>query len=129
MNVLLIVSHGSRRSDSNDEVRRLAGRIAGDAGSAFHKVGCAFLELTGPSIDVVIAELAAGGATTIVVFPYFLAAGTHVASDIPRIIDGERARYPHIGFHVIPHFGAMEGLGELILSHVDLSASRLKSRG
>ena len=83
MKSLLIVAHGSRRAASNDEVRALSERVARQAGDAYRRVECAFLELAEPSIpDGIQAEIDAG-AVDITVVPYFLSAGRHVAEDIP----------------------------------------------
>jgi len=124
MKVLLIVSHGSRRKESNNEVRRLAERIAEQAGSSFSKVSCAFLELTHPTIDAAIDALAGEGATEIVVFPFFLAAGTHVVNDIPRIIDEARGDLPDVDISVVSHLGALPGLIHVILDHIELSTAK-----
>ena len=79
MTSLLIIAHGSRRAASNDEVRALAAAVRTQPGQAYAHVDAAFLELAEPSIATGLAELAAKGATEIVAFPYFLAAGTHGA--------------------------------------------------
>jgi sirohydrochlorin cobaltochelatase len=118
MKALLIVSHGSRRKDSNDEVRRLTDRVRENAGPAFDHVECAFLELSSPQLDSAIADLADEGATEIILFPYFLAAGTHVHNDIPRIIDEEKTNFPQIHFEILPHLGALQGISTLILNHI-----------
>ena len=47
----------------------------------------AFLELAEPSIPQGLAQCLALDAEEIIVFPYFLAAGTHVADDIPEALD------------------------------------------
>ena len=44
MKALLIIAHGSRRKESNEEVRRLSSRITENAGPAFDLVMGAFLE-------------------------------------------------------------------------------------
>ncbi len=123
MKALLIIAHGSRRKDSNDEVRRLADRIRENSGPAFGLVASAFLEISSPQMDSAIADLAEEGATSIVVFPYFLAAGTHVAHDIPRIVEEEKEAYPNIDFEILPHLGALQGISSLILKHIYKSAS------
>jgi sirohydrochlorin ferrochelatase len=123
MKALLIVSHGSRRKDSNEEVRLLTERVAQNIGPSFEKVSCAFLELTSPTIDMAIAEVVGEGATEIVVFPYFLASGTHVVNDIPRIVQEGREKFPNIGMTVIPCLGAIQGISDLILDHIELSTS------
>ena len=118
MKALLIIAHGSRRSDANDEVRRLADHIHENAGPAFSHVVSAFLEISSPQVDSAIADLADAGVTEVMVFPYFLAVGVHVATDIPKIIAEQRRLYPNIDFKILPHLGALQGLSSLILNHV-----------
>jgi len=118
MKALLIIAHGSRRKESNEEVRRLSSRIAENAGPAFDLVMGAFLEISSPQVDSAIADLADSGATEIKVFPYFLSAGTHVANDIPRMIAEAREAHPHIHFEILPHMGALQGISTLILSQI-----------
>jgi sirohydrochlorin ferrochelatase len=118
MKALLIVAHGSRRKDSNDEVRRLADRIRENAGPNFAFVTSSFLEISSPQVDSAIADLADEGVTEITVFPYFLAAGTHVFSDIPKIIEEEKENHPLIHFEILPHLGALQGISTLILSQI-----------
>jgi len=118
MRALLIIAHGSRRKESNDEVRRLTARIKENSGPAFDDVMCAFLEISSPQIDSAIADLADAGATEIKVFPYFLAAGTHVVNDIPRLLDEGRENHPSINFELLPHLGALQGISSLILNQI-----------
>ena len=122
MKALLIIAHGSRRKESNDEVRRLADRIRENAGPNFNFVTSSFLEISSPQVDSAIGDLAEEGVTEIIVFPYFLSAGTHVFNDIPRIIDEERERYPGIHFKILPHLGAFQGISTLVLSQISKSA-------
>jgi len=118
MKALLIVAHGSRRKESNEEVRRLANRIRENAGPAFDLVMSAFLEISSPQIDSAVADLIDEGATEIKVFPYFLSAGTHVVNDIPRIIREERDAHPGVHLEILPHMGALQGISTLILSQI-----------
>ncbi len=118
MKALLIVAHGSRRKESNEEVRRLANRIKENAGPAFDLVASAFLEISSPQIDSAVADLIDSGATEIKVFPYFLSAGTHVVNDIPRMITEEQEAHPSVHFELLPHMGALQGISTLILSQI-----------
>lgn len=118
MRALLIVAHGSRRKESNDEVRRLADRIRENSGPAFNQVACAFLEISHPPLDSAIADLVDEGATEIKIFPYFLSAGTHVVSDIPQVVAEEQLQYPQVHFEMLPHLGALQGISTLILKHI-----------
>lgn len=118
MKALLIIAHGSRRKESNDEVRRLAKRISNNAGPAFDHVECAFLEISSPQVDSAVADLVEDGATEIKVFPHFLAAGTHVVNDIPRMIEEEKENFPNVHFEVLPHLGALQGISTLIINQI-----------
>jgi sirohydrochlorin ferrochelatase len=113
---LLIIAHGSRRAASNDEVRALADAVRAQPGQAYAHVETAFLELAEPSIPAGLAALAAQGATEIVAFPYFLAAGTHVAQDIPEAIAEFSAAHPAVEVRLTPHLGASAALPAAILS-------------
>lgn len=112
---LLIIAHGSRREASNDEVRLLAEQVRAQAAPCHGHVEVAFLELASPSIPDALAALAARGVTRVVVFPYFLAAGTHVAEDIPAAIARFRQTHPQVEVNLTPHLGASPSLPATIL--------------
>jgi sirohydrochlorin ferrochelatase len=112
---LLIVAHGSRRQASNDEVRALGDRVRELRDPGIGQVEVAFLELAEPSIPEGLARCAARGAREIIVFPYFLAAGTHVASDIPEALEAFRERHRDIVVRLASHLGASPALAKTIL--------------
>lgn len=118
MQALLIAAHGSRKPAANVEIATLAEAIGGIAAGRFDLVRNAFLQLTEPLIPETIAGLVAEGATEIVVFPFFIAAGSHVLSDIPAIISEARNTFPEVIFRVTPHLGACEGIPRFILDAV-----------
>ncbi|HEY9097920.1 MAG TPA: CbiX/SirB N-terminal domain-containing protein [Thiobacillus sp.] len=113
---LLIIAHGSRRAASNDEIRQLADAVRAEAGQHYEHIEVAFLELAEPSIPEGLAALAAQGATEVVAFPYFLAAGTHVVHDIPEAIAGFTAAHPDVSVRLSPHLGASAVLPAAILN-------------
>jgi sirohydrochlorin ferrochelatase len=112
---LLIVAHGSRRQASNDEVRELGERLRALCDPSIDQVEVAFLELAEPSIPDGLARCAAQGAREIIVFPYFLAAGTHVANDIPEALAAFRELHPTIQVRLASHLGASPALARTIL--------------
>ncbi len=112
---LLIIAHGSRRAASNDEVRALADAVRARPGQVYDHVEAAFLELAEPGIPEGLKALASKGATEIVAFPYFLAAGTHVAQDIPEAITEFAASHPGITVRLTQHLGALATLPAAIL--------------
>lgn len=114
MKTLLIVAHGSRRETSNEEVLALAERLRGLPDLEFDRVETGFLELADPSIPAAVEHCIEQGAGQLAVFPYFLAAGRHVISDIPDAIEPMRKRYPWVRIEILPHLGAAPGLAGLI---------------
>lgn len=122
MKALLILAHGSRKKESNDEVVNLAEDLDQAGKSGFDKVLCAFNQFSEPSAEHQIEALAGLGASSITVLPYFIAAGSHVVTDIPALVREASNRHPGIAFRVTPHFGAFRGVKELIVN--ELSESR-----
>ena len=119
MKALLIISHGSRRSASNAEVFQLADRLREESGAEIEQTACAFLEIAEPKVQAIIDELAAAGASNILVLLHFLAAGMHVSADIPRELEAAGVRHPGITFSVLPHLGALPGLSSLVLDQLE----------
>lgn len=115
MKTLLLIAHGSRRAASNDEVRQLTQRLNVINPPGFSGVETAFLELAQPSIPEGLAACVAKGASEIVVFPYFLAAGTHVVNDIPEAILAFQAAHPQVKVSLTPHLGDSDLLPQAIL--------------
>ena len=114
---LLIAAHGSRRPQSNEEIKHLASRVQQQVAAEFDWVEHAFLELTEPSIESGIDRCVALGAQEIVVLPYFLSAGRHVAEDIPTIVQAKRQQYQaqDIAIRLTNYLGASQVMPELVL--------------
>ena len=115
MKALLLVAHGSRRRQSNEEIARLSGRLSLLNAGTYATISHAFLELADPGIDTAVSALAELGVTQIDVAPYFLSAGRHVSRDVPRLISQSNKAYPAIRFRILPHVGATDGMPELIM--------------
>lgn len=115
MKALLIVAHGSRREASNEEVRELTARIAAKAGTDYDLVDCAFLELAPPLIPEGIQRCIDRGADEVVVLPYFLSAGRHVAEDIPNDVKVKQDEHPAINIRIAPYVGGLDGIAGLML--------------
>lgn len=114
MRALLLVSHGSRRPQSNEEVDQFSERLRQHMGESFDVIHSAFLEIASPSIPEGIKRCIDEGADSVTVLPYFLAAGRHVAEDIPSIVGDAQKTFPGIAFMITPHIGAFEGMSKLI---------------
>jgi len=116
MKFILLIGHGSRRQSANDEIERLAERVSALEGNAFDGVVTAFLEIAEPDIQQGIARCVELGADSIVVVPYFLAAGNHVSKDIPAELDCVRAGLPHVKIELSQYLGASDAMAEMVLA-------------
>ena len=116
MKALLLVAHGSRRVESNDEIRTLTEKLAQQSGEQFGDVRCAFLELAEPSIPDGIGLCVDAGADEVIVLPYFLSAGRHVSEDIPAEIEKKRQELKDISIKQVSYLGMSDGIINLLLA-------------
>ena len=100
---LLVMVHGSPRPVSNnamfavvDEVRKRA---------IFSDIEVGFMECNEPDIPTAIENLVARGAKSVVAVPYFLHAGTHVADDLPGLLEDAQARFSSVEFLMGDYLG------------------------
>jgi len=120
MRSLLLVAHGSRRAASNQEIRGLTAALSEQARKRFGHVGCAFLEIAEPSIPDGIEAAVRAGAREVVVLPYFLSAGRHVAEDIPAEVERKQADCPEVRIRIAPYLGLADGLPRILLDLSEL---------
>ncbi|MEN8176850.1 MAG: CbiX/SirB N-terminal domain-containing protein, partial [Pseudomonadota bacterium] len=85
----------------------------------YQDVSAAFLELAEPSIPDGILAALERGASEIVVLPYFLSAGRHVAEDIPGEVDKARRLRPEADVRIAPYLGSSEALVRLLADLAD----------
>jgi len=115
MKALMLIAHGSRKQAANDEVSRLAQQISQLEDSEYGAVVPAFLEFAEPDIHQGVDRCVELGADTIIAMPYFLAAGRHVAEDIPREIECARAGNPQVSIEISQYLGESEAMARLIV--------------
>lgn len=118
MKGLLLVAHGSRRKESNEEIIKLTAQIEQIADNEFDIVSGAFLQYASPDISEQIESYVKKGVTEIKIFPYFIAAGNHVVVDIPEIIGDFRKKYPQIRIELTKHLGGFMEIAEFIIDKV-----------
>ena len=117
MKALIILAHGSRRHESNQEIYSLAEEVREQDNENFQLIEHAFLELTEPHLMTVIDDVISRGANEITVLPYFLNSGNHVKQDVPEIIDAAMQKYPKCRFTITPCIGMYADIAELVLNH------------
>jgi len=115
MKALLVVAHGSRRTESNEEIAALTAKVAQRSAGEYDIVEYAFLELAEPSIPDGITKCLNQGALSVSVLPYFLARGTHVVEDIPEQVAIAQREHPQAHIRVTPYLGTVEDLPDVLL--------------
>jgi sirohydrochlorin cobaltochelatase len=59
-------------------------------------IALAYLEIMAPPLEVAVASLVEEGASSITIFPLFMAQGGHLKQDLPRLVDAIRGAHPHV---------------------------------
>lgn len=85
MKVLIFAAHGSRKKESNEEVKLFFERVSGLIGNGFDLIISSFLQFSNPLLEDVLKEVIDNGGKEIYIFPYFLFNGAHVTQDIPEL--------------------------------------------
>lgn len=120
---ILLMAHGSRSVEANDEVRRIAAMVKDMTG--YDIVEVAFRELHEPDIQQGVDACVAKGAERILMMPYFLSMGIHVRKDLPEEIEAAQARYPFLVLEMGHHLGVHPSLAALQTERIRESMERL----
>jgi hypothetical protein len=114
---VILVDHGSLRDESNAMLLDVVDNF--EAATGFAIVEPAHMELAEPSIDTAFSRCVARGATTIVVFPYFLLPGRHWNEDIPRLAAAAASKHAGIRFLVTAPFGLHPLMANVMRQRID----------
>ena len=118
---VLVVGHGSRRQEANDDVREAARKI-GERGG-FPLVEAAFLEIEQPTIAEGFTRLVERGAAQVTVHPYFLSPGRHTRGDLPREVRAAAASFPGVSYQITEPLSAHPLVIEASVERIRESAS------
>lgn len=109
---LLLIAHGSRQREANDDLHALAEQLRRQG--RYAPVEPAFLELAEPTIDAAARHCVGAGVGRVLLLPYFLSAGVHVRRDL----EGYRVRlareFPHVEFRLAEPLGRHPLLLEVV---------------
>jgi sirohydrochlorin ferrochelatase len=114
---LLLIAHGSRQPEANDDLHDLAARLRTTGRYAL--VEPAFLELAAPTIDEAARRCVEQGAGRVILLPYFLSAGVHVQRDLQGYRDRLAAAYPAVAFALAEPLGRHPLLTEVVIQRAD----------
>ena len=122
---IIIVDHGSRRSESNEMLHVATERFA--AQSEYAIVEPAHMELCEPTIAQAFSNCVRRGANQVLVFPYFLSPGRHWTEDIPALVAAAAKEFPGVRWLVTAPFGLHPGMLDIIndrIRHCVLAAQQ-----
>jgi sirohydrochlorin ferrochelatase len=123
---ILLVDHGSRRAEANDQLEKIA-RLIRRRGHRI--VIAAHMELAEPSIAAGVDACVAAGAREIVVHPYLLAPGRHSTTDIPELAAEAASRHPDVTIRVSEPLGVHEKLVDVVLERVASAVEPTRADG
>ncbi|MHB8501088.1 MAG: sirohydrochlorin chelatase [Candidatus Acidiferrales bacterium] len=108
---LVIFAHGSADSRWRLPFEELTASLTGRHGA--DKVRLAYMEFVRPSLADVVREAALDGKSHLRVLPLFLAAGAHVAEDIPQQIAHAQRSFPQVTIELLQPIGEHPRVKEL----------------
>jgi len=114
---VIIVDHGSRRSESNQMLHRATARFAAD--SKYQIVEPAHMELAEPSIATAFKRCVQRGAERVIVFPYFLSPGRHWSEDIPTLVAQVAQKHPTVEWLITAPFGMHPDMNAIIADRIE----------
>ena len=112
MRGLVLFAHGARDPEWARPFEAIRDRVR--AQRPEYPIALAYLEIMAPRLDEAIDAVVAEGASSITVFPLFMAQGGHLRHDLPRMLEPIRARHAHIPIGLEAAIGEVPELLEAI---------------
>ena len=121
MRGIVLFAHGARDPEWARPFERIRDRIRASRPEC--PIELAYLDFMSPTLDEAVAALAEEGASSITVFPLFMAQGGHVKDDLPRMVEALRHSRPHLPICMETALGdvpeILEAISAWILDRVD----------
>lgn len=119
---LILVAHGSRRQNANEEVITLTRLLEQHMKqTSYDQIACGFVELATPSVNETAIHLinqADGQKLHIDLMPYFLSSGNHVEKDIPELAE-TLIHMPEVeSCHQLDYIGKGQALLQFLLERM-----------
>jgi len=110
---VMLVGHGSLRPGAGAAMIGLAERA--QAARVAPIVSAGFLNYSRPTFGETLARCVEGGASEVIVQPYFLVPGKFVRNDLARLAEAGRLAHPGLSIRVAQPFGDHPALARLLL--------------
>jgi len=110
---LLLIAHGSRRAEANEDLEWIAAEVRKSGQFAF--VQTSFLELAEPTIAEGGSRCIEQGIECVIMLPYFLSPGVHARDDMKKEREELAARFPEVEFQLAEPLGRHPLMVEVVL--------------
>ena len=119
---LVLFAHGARDPDWSIPFEKMQRALTATRPDI--TVELAYLEYTTPSLEDCVKTLADAGVTSITIAPLFMAQGGHLKTDLPRMLNRIRDRYPDTFVKLLPPAGEAQAVQNAIVQWVSNSTPR-----
>ncbi|RYG71737.1 sirohydrochlorin cobaltochelatase [bacterium] len=113
---LLVMVHGSPRPESNGAMYEVVEMVK--ARGIFDFVTVGFMECNEPDIPTAAAQCVDADAEKVIAVPYFLHSGSHVADDLPTLLEEARETYPCVEWLMGDYLGRDEAVADVVAQRV-----------
>ncbi len=117
MKSVLIIAHGSRKSQQNDLFFDIINMVKEMVGDDYYVDG-AFMSFSEMNIEFKLKEYIEKNVTEITIVPYLLFAGNHVKNELPLKVNRFMADYPEIKVVYRESLGVDRRLAEIIVDRI-----------
>jgi sirohydrochlorin ferrochelatase len=118
---VIILFHGSREERAAEAADRIVAAVTARGG--YDVIERAFLQYAQPDLPAAVERCVQQGAGRIVVVPFFMQTGTHVTSDVPRVLREFCARHPGVTVAVSDAVGTHPLMAEIVADLVRKSTA------
>ena len=108
--------HGSPRPESNGAMFDVVEMVK--ARGIFDFVTVGFMECNEPTIPEAAAQCVESGAEKVIAVPYFLHSGSHVADDLPTLLEEAHQQYPDVQWLMGDYLGRDELVADVVMERV-----------
>ena len=140
--VLVVVSHGSKRKESNQEFKDFIEKLkkinfenkkskgsasstavsdevkSADLSGSYAEIRGACLEFASPQLEIVIQDLLKEGYEQFDILPLFIFAGYHVRQDIPQRLEELKNNFEQLEAEILEHPAAAEDFASYIFNQL-----------
>lgn len=109
---VLLIAHGSRRDEANEEAHHVAEQVRAEGAYSF--VQTCFLELAEPDIPGGAHRCVEAGAEKVLMLPYFLSPGRHVREHLSEARQRLAEKHPHVEWLLCEPLGRHRLLIEIV---------------